>query len=86
MTVHLYLNGGEGDPAAAEGKGESLEGGETSFLSMDGEGRVDVNPMVGSVLVFQHRGLLHAGEEVKKGVKYTLRTDVMYEKVEVEGE
>lgn len=84
VTVHVYLNGGEGEDLLKEGE-ERLEGGETRFMSEDGKTKLDVNPEVGSVLVFQHRGLWHAGEEVRKGLKFTLRTDVMYEKVE-EGE
>jgi len=31
------------------------------------------------VLIFQHRGLLHSGDEVLEGIKYTMRTDLMFE-------
>ncbi|KOS23008.1 hypothetical protein ESCO_003441 [Escovopsis weberi] len=65
-TLHLYLNH------------EGLEGGATSFLSRDSKRRVDVVPQTGTVLVFQHDNLFHEGAEVKEGVKYTMRTDVMY--------
>ena len=41
------------------------------------DGSVDVNPKTGSVLVFQH-DILHCGSELLHGIKYTLRTDVMY--------
>ena len=34
------------------------------------------------VLIFQHRNLLHSGEEVTSGIKLTMRTDLMFEKVE----
>jgi hypothetical protein len=71
LTVHVYLNH------------EGLEGGATSFLvddmDLDG-GNVDVNPKAGSVLVFQQENMLHEGAIVTKGVKYTVRTDVLYEK------
>lgn len=65
-TVHLYLND------------EGLVGGATSFLSRDKSRRVDVNPKAGSVLIFQHPSLLHEGAEVLEGVKYTMRTEIMY--------
>lgn len=71
LTVHVYLNH------------EGLEGGATSFLADDMDldgGNVDVNPKAGSVLVFQQENMLHEGAIVTKGVKYTVRTDVLYEK------
>ena len=40
-----------------------------------------VEPKIGRVLIFQQRYLLHSGEEVDSGLKYTMRTDVMYKKV-----
>jgi hypothetical protein len=43
---------------------------------------VDVDPKAGRVLIFQHRDLYHCGDDVLKGVKYTMRTDIMYELVE----
>ncbi|PYH83214.1 hypothetical protein BO82DRAFT_279912, partial [Aspergillus uvarum CBS 121591] len=85
FTVHVYLNGeGEG-----EGEGD-LVGGATSFVrrlevEREEDEVVKVLPRVGSVLVFQQNDLLHAGEPVVRGVKYTLRTDVMYEEI-LEGE
>jgi hypothetical protein len=72
-TVHLYLNDSvENDPSS------ELQGGATSFLDRK-ENRVDVNPKAGSVLIFQHAGLYHEGALVKKGTKYTMRTDILYE-------
>jgi hypothetical protein len=35
--------------------------------------------MAGRVLIFQHRRLLHSGDDVKAGIKYTMRSDLMYE-------
>ncbi|KAL6857479.1 hypothetical protein ACO1O0_004915 [Amphichorda felina] len=75
-TLQLYLN----DSAEASGgTGEELVGGATAFLSRDKKRRVNVNPKAGGVLIFQHEGLLHEGAEVKAGVKYTMRTDILYE-------
>lgn len=94
LTVHLYLNGDPATPAqaTAPGLGENvtgrpkddrpLVGGATRFLSMSMGNYMDVLPETGSCVVFQHRGLLHSGEDVMQGTKYTMRTDVMYEKVE----
>ncbi|KAE8413821.1 hypothetical protein BDV36DRAFT_267440 [Aspergillus pseudocaelatus] len=67
-----------------DAKEQTLLGGATSFRleSFAGERVVRVFPKAGSVLVFQQRGLCHAGDDVFRGVKYTMRTDVMYEKVQ----
>ena len=59
-----------------------LLGGATSFS--DGYGAKDavrIFPKAGSVLVFQQRNLFHGGDDVFRGVKYTLRSDVMYKQV-----
>lgn len=40
-----------------------------------------MNPKAGSILLFQHSGLLHEGARVEEGVKYTMRTDIVYELV-----
>ena len=73
-TLHLYLNG------------DGVEGGETTFWRPTshhgGEERVDVKAVRGRVLIFQHRGLLHSGEEVTKGEKFTVRTDLLYERID----
>ena len=50
-----------------------FEGGETAFLDAE---RV-IAPATGTALLFQHH-LLHEGRVVQRGVKYVLRTDVMY--------
>lgn len=78
FTVHLYLN----DSVAEVGQENAeLVGGATSFLSSNDERKVDVDPKAGRVLIFQHSGLNHSGDWVTKGVKYTMRTEVMYEMV-----
>ena len=49
---------------------------------MDMTRRLDVDPKMGRVLIFQHAHLLHSGDEVHKGIKYTMRSDLMYERIE----
>lgn len=44
--------------------------------------RLDVEPKIGRVLLFQHAFLLHSGDDVQKGTKLTLRTDIMFAKEE----
>ncbi|KAH7086087.1 hypothetical protein BKA63DRAFT_401174 [Paraphoma chrysanthemicola] len=77
FTLHLYLN----DP---EGKNdqEPLKGGATTFYSWSMKQRIDVVPKCGRVLLFQHRGILHSGDDVVSGTKLTMRTDIMYAKAE----
>jgi len=52
---------------------DSAEGGATAFHHLG----LEVTPRTGSALLFQHR-LLHEGCVVTAGVKYVLRSDVMY--------
>ncbi|KAJ5929650.1 Prolyl 4-hydroxylase alpha subunit [Penicillium verhagenii] len=58
---------------------EKLLGGATSFTD-DYRMRdvVRVFPKTGSLLIFQQRNLMHCGDDVFRGVKYTVRSDVMY--------
>ena len=75
ITLHLYLN--ESDQES------QLEGGPTRFHALDQSDRhLDVLPKVGRVLLFQHAGFLHSGADVTSGVKFTMRTDIMYKKVD----
>ncbi|KAK6416101.1 hypothetical protein LTR95_017496 [Oleoguttula sp. CCFEE 5521] len=89
MTMHLYLNDtGLPPPEVLDSMepDERLEvgpaglvGGSTAFHSLHYNGeKLDVEPKAGRVLIFQHRNLLHSGEDVVQGVKYTMRTDMMY--------
>ncbi|CAF0893739.1 unnamed protein product [Adineta steineri] len=65
ITIQLYLN-------------EGFKGGETTFVShRDSTKNVPCIPRTGMVLIFEHH-LLHEGSALKKGRKYTVRTDVMY--------
>lgn len=50
---------------------EGYEGGATRFEAAKVMGKA------GMALLFQH-GLIHEGAEVTQGVKYVLRSDVMY--------
>lgn len=52
---------------------DDFTGGKTAFHDFDAE----VTPLTGAALLFQHQ-LLHEGCFVKSGVKYVLRSDVMY--------
>jgi hypothetical protein len=89
FTLHLYLN----DSAQAlgikepmfgflkgkkEGEEEMLRGGATTFHSRDEKRRIDVDPKIGRVLIFQQRRLYHSGDDVTAGIKYTMRSDLMY--------
>jgi predicted 2-oxoglutarate/Fe(II)-dependent dioxygenase YbiX len=69
VTLHLYLNE------------DGLEGGATRFWTPDKKHWLDVHPKMGRVLIFQQRMLVHSGEEVTKGVKYTMRSDFLFEQV-----
>ena len=80
FTLLVYLNG-VGDTAAGAGP---LAGGETVFYT-GGMGKkaqpiLAFAPRTGSALAHMHgeRCLLHAGAQVQSGVKYLLRTDVVY--------
>jgi hypothetical protein len=58
-----------------------LVGGATALLSGDEKRKYDVECKTGRVLIFQHRRVFHAGADVVKGVKYSVRTDIMYREV-----
>ncbi|EED89377.1 predicted protein, partial [Thalassiosira pseudonana CCMP1335] len=62
ITVQIYLN-------------EKCKGGSTRFLC--GRRYYDVTPKTGSVLIFDH-DLLHEGSKVTSGIKYSVRSDIMY--------
>jgi len=44
--------------------------------------RHDILPKTGRVLIFQHRNLWHSGDDVVQGVKYTMRSDILYMRVD----
>lgn len=66
-TFMVYLN-------------SDYKGGRTRFWFAGDMEETTVNPEVGSALLFMHERT-HEGEVVASGVKYVLRTDVMYRKV-----
>ncbi|KAJ6000196.1 hypothetical protein N7481_000605 [Penicillium waksmanii] len=68
---------------AAGGGPETLLGGATSFMNgFKVKDSVRVFPKTGRMLIFQQRNLMHGGDDVFRGVKYTIRSDVMYSKLE----
>ncbi|KAJ7637251.1 hypothetical protein DFH06DRAFT_1219213 [Mycena polygramma] len=76
-TLQFYL------PSDSSGSHESFlpaKGGTTRFIGRK-KNYADVDAKPGRVLVFQHATLLHTGEEVTGGVKCTVRSDILYEKV-----
>ena len=88
FTLHLYLNSAR-DPtqlmlpdkeSSEECKGiqSGLVGGSTPFFARNMKDRLDVNPKAGRVLLFQHGHLLHSGDDVVQGIKYTMRSDLLY--------
>lgn len=84
VTLHIYLNDSEnpGPSPAPSTVQLPLQGGATRFHTPSRKppsAVLDVDPKVGRVLVFQQRMLVHSGEEVSQGVKYTLRSDFMFE-------
>ena len=65
MTLMLYLN----TPA---------KGGDTNFMSRRDQSQVSpVAPQTGAALLFDHN-IMHEGAMLESGVKYAIRTDVMY--------
>ena len=79
FTVHLYLNDCKAE--AADPDAVELVGGATSLFSDDEKRKYDVDCKAGRVFIFQHRNVLHSGDDVLAGVKYTMRTDIVYELV-----
>jgi len=69
FTLLLYLSG----------EAEGLLGGETAFYD-GGQELVRITPVAGSALVHRHGSqcLLHEALEVTKGVKYVLRSDIVF--------
>jgi hypothetical protein len=66
MTINIYLADVPSSSAGA-----------TRFLSTTNEVLAAVQPVLGQALLFRD-DVWHDGEELKEGVKYLLRTDVMF--------
>ena len=81
FTFLVYLNS-HGEPAGGgtEGGEQPLLGGDTVFMKTAKAELCRVAPQRGMALLHAHgrRCLLHEGEEVRRGVKYLLRADIMY--------
>ncbi|MEM9719175.1 MAG: 2OG-Fe(II) oxygenase [Bacteroidota bacterium] len=71
LTFMVYLNGGK----------KEFEGGRTLFFGskVDTEILGYHEPSKGDLILFDHN-LWHSGEEVRKGEKYILRSDILYQK------
>ncbi len=63
-TLQAYLN-------------DDFEGGNLVFLELPGNKSVKIKPKEGSVVLFDQE-LLHKADEVESGVKYAVRTDVIF--------
>ncbi|KAK8915229.1 hypothetical protein H634G_08108 [Metarhizium anisopliae BRIP 53293] len=74
-SIHVYLNSSTMQSPPPEG---GCVGGATSFYSEDETRSFDIQAMTGRALIFQQSGLRHSGADVTEGVKYSVRTDVMY--------
>ncbi|CAI7672631.1 unnamed protein product [Penicillium manginii] len=60
------------------GGSETLLGGATSFMhGFMVKDSVRVFPKTGRILIFQQRNLMHGGDDVFRGVKYTVRSDLI---------
>ncbi|KAJ7725537.1 hypothetical protein B0H16DRAFT_1332662, partial [Mycena metata] len=77
-TLQFYL------PSDRQIRPDPRRGGTTRFLSWSSRPRhahADLEAVPGWVLVFQHAKHLHTGAEVIGGVKCTMRSDMLYERV-----
>jgi len=83
VTIHIYLcdvePGGGGETTFTTER--MTYGRHTNRAALDDQSqvkRLSVRPMTGRVLIFEHH-LPHEGSTLLTGVKYTVRTDVIYE-------
>ena len=72
LTVLLYLN-------------DDMDGGATRFWAPDDAAWHDVEPRAGRVLLFQQNMLRHSGDPVRRGIKRSLKSDVLYERTRISG-
>ncbi|KAL1726936.1 hypothetical protein EV714DRAFT_286894 [Schizophyllum commune] len=79
VTIHLYLSDNASSPVETSEGNPPLSGGATRFWTPNKKHYLDVEPRVGRVLIFQQRMLVHSGEKVTGGTKYTMRGDLLYE-------
>ncbi|KAI0837161.1 hypothetical protein F5Y06DRAFT_92930 [Hypoxylon sp. FL0890] len=60
-------------------KKKSADVDEENDQQVEEQAFLDIEPRVGRALIFQQRMLWHSGQEVKRGEKFTVRLDLMYE-------
>ena len=65
VTVQIYLN-------------EEFEGGETTFYDCEEKAAYVHKPERGDILLFD-QDIEHSGDDVISGIKYSMRTELMYE-------
>lgn len=70
LTFQLYLS-----------SDSNLKGGATTIHSYNMDHEHHVEATQGRVLVFQHRNVLHSGQEVEGGEKIAVRSDIMYTRI-----
>lgn len=78
-SLMIYLNDGfeGGETRFFEEKDKASRRGENRGRKFNNRVRFALRPTVGSVVVFDHL-LLHEGAEVTAGVKYAVRSDLIY--------
>jgi len=72
LTVNVYLN-----DLLPEQHGRTR-----FFLARDGDSVASAGGTAGSLVIFRQEGPIHDGEALSSGLKYLMRTDVIYEKVQ----
>jgi len=85
--MHFYLN--DSKQTVPDREDVDLVGGATTFHwksdtkwdEVHPTKKIDIDPKAGRVLIFQHKRLYHGGTDVTAGIKYTMRTDLMFEPV-----
>ncbi|KAF9465255.1 hypothetical protein BDZ94DRAFT_1254084 [Collybia nuda] len=87
VTLHIYLNDAEGADDNNDVTSEVVPSSNipTSPATDDHKVHLDVLPKAGRVLVFQQRMLVHSGEPVVSGIKYTIRSDFLFTEGPAEG-
>ena len=78
ITIHLYLNTVNNSGATTFTTAPMTYGRHNLKKVTEELKELAVFPVVGRVLIFEHH-LPHEGSILKDGVKYTMRTDVMYD-------
>jgi hypothetical protein len=84
LTCMIYLNSQlEKADSLLQEENSSYTGGSTVFLDKEYFPELEVKPSAGNCLLFyqgQPYNLLHEGEVVTSGIKYIMRTDIVYSK------